>query len=112
MNKKFIVTACRDFIEGYGPMHLQRIFNTYEEAYDFIQGKDGIYGTKQHEKPTVYEKENYGTEELFNGYVLTIMVNDILIKKLKEIKEEDKNFELKYVDGYWIPTTKEIIFQY
>lgn len=108
--KKFVVTACRDFIEGYGPFDLQGIFNTYEEAYDFVQAHPGIYGTDQHKEPSVYPKD-FGIEELFNGYVITIIERENLIKKLKETEKEDEKIGLVYVNGYWKPTTKHIIFQ-
>lgn len=113
MNKLYVVTVCRDFIEGYGPMLLQKIFKTYQEAYDYIQSKPGLYGSNQKIKPSVYKSycDEGVTQELFNGWELDIVPNDVLIKRLKDVKEEYRDFNLIYTDNHW-EATKNVPFNF
>ena len=78
--KIYIVEKNADFIEGRGPMCLDKIFLKKEDAVAYIKNNKGIMGTDQYNKPNIY---NNGKTESWNGY--DIVEHDVIEKYVNQI---------------------------
>lgn len=78
--KIYIVEKNADFIEGRGPMHLDKIFLKKEDAVAYIKNNKGIMGTNQYDNPNVY---NNGKTESWNGY--DIVEHDVIEKYVNQV---------------------------
>jgi len=63
--KIYIVKKNADFIEGRGPMIIDKIFLKKEDAVAYIKNNKGIMGGNQYDKPTIYQN---GKVECWNGF--------------------------------------------
>lgn len=75
-----VVLKNADFTEGRGPMLFHSVWDTYENAAEYVSRQDGIYGSKQCERGSNYVTEDRnGKYEHWNGYYIyqDIRVNTV-----------------------------------
>lgn len=80
MQAKYVVAVLKnaDFIEGRGPMVLDKIFDTHTRAHEYIMNQDGIYGSKQGISANAgvnVHGEAYAYN-LYNGYEIEFKILD------------------------------------
>lgn len=104
MTDVFIVQKNADFTEGRGPMCLHLVFETYKDAYDYIQDQDGIYGSAQYKEPYSYYTKQVEpvTHWSFNGYDITQVkvkrYHSLKVAKVNAIKKDLLLTLEKYLD--------------
>lgn len=101
--KIYVVEKNADFIEGRGPMRLDKIFLKKEDAVTYIKSNKGIMGTNQYDKPTIY---NNGTTESWNGYNIT--EHDVIEKYFNEVSLK---MTLNYFENNSLCDTKSEIWK-
>ena len=87
--KIYIVEKRSNFIDGYGPMNIHRVFENLEDARNYIMECDGIFGSEQHMSDSYKNKEGL-LRETWNGY--NIAEWDVIPKQ----PEHEKNWRFSY----------------
>lgn len=84
--KKFAVTVAEDFNENKGGYKFDKEFDTYTEAYKYVQSKSGIMGSPQYKFPEYINEYDRWFVASYNGRDIIIYKGDEkLDAKLKEV---------------------------